>query len=243
MSWRNLNKIRRISRISIIKTLFLNFTKLPWHQAIKLPIILSNNTYFYDLSGRIKIEGIVSTGMIRLGFLGEDTKVWHDNKILLKIMGTLIFKGKVNLGVGVSIQIQPEAELIFGSNILMNYNSKIICYEYIEIGANSRFAWDCQLIDTDLHFIKNKKTGELSKRNSPIKIGENNWIGNRVSIMKGTVTPNYCIIASLSLCNKNYDIPNYSLIAGTPAKLIKTDVYRVLEEEEAQIITLNSNKN
>lgn len=240
MSWSTINKLRRLYRVSIVKTIYFNFAKLPVNQAIKLPFVLSKNTYFYDLSGIVKIEGLVKTGMVRLGFLGEDTKVWRDNKILLKIKGTLIFKGKVNLGIGVSIQVEPKAVLIFGDNILMNFNTKIICYDSIEIGQNSRFAWDCQIIDTDLHFIKNKITGEISKRNMPIKIGENNWIGNRVSIMKGTITPNYCIIASSSLCNKKYDIPKYSLIAGAPAKLIKSNVYRVLEEEEASIVNLNT---
>lgn len=240
MSWNTLNKIRRLYRVSIIKTLYFNFFKLPFKQGVKIPFLISKNTYLYDLSGHIKIEGEVNFAMIRLGFLGEDTKCWRDNKILVKIKGVLIFKGAVNLGVGVSIQVEPNAVLVFGDNILMNFNTKIICYESIEIGANSRFAWDCQIIDTDLHFIKNKKTGEISKRNVPIKIGENNWIGNRVSIMKGSETPNYCIIASLSLCNKKYDIPKYSLIAGTPAKLIKSDVYRLLEEEEAALLNQNS---
>jgi acetyltransferase-like isoleucine patch superfamily enzyme len=69
----------------------------------------------------------------------------------------------------------------------------------------------------------------------PIKIGAHNWIGNRSNIMKGTITPDYCIVASGSLCNKKIDAPSYSLIAGVPARLIKSNIYRVLDDEESLI--------
>ena len=40
--------------------------------------------------------------------------------------------------------------------------------------------------------------------------------------MKGTKTPDYTIVASNSLCNKDYtkEITSESIIGGTPAKLI-----------------------
>jgi acetyltransferase-like isoleucine patch superfamily enzyme len=72
-------------------------------------------------------------------------------------------------------------------------------------------------------------------KNLPIKIGNQNWIGNRSNIMKGTETPDNCIIAANSMCNTKYDIPSYSLIAGSPAKLKKTGIYRVLDKEEQEI--------
>lgn len=48
--------------------------------------------------------------------------------------------------------------------------------------------------------------------------------------MKGTQTPDYCITASNSICNKDYtNLPSYSLIAGSPAKFIKQGVRRLFE--------------
>jgi len=52
-----------------------------------------------------------------------------------------------------------------------------------------------------------------------VKIGDNVFIGYRVSIMSGVVIGNYCVIGSHSVVNKNF--PDYSMIAGAPAKLIK----------------------
>ncbi|WP_439185740.1 acyltransferase [Carboxylicivirga taeanensis] len=235
MNWTIINKIRRFRRIGLFKTIFLNFHKLPFKQAIRLPILVTRNTYFYDLSGKIIINAPVKPFMIRIGYFGEDTCAWKDGRALLKVRGTLIFKGNSHYGIGVSIRVEPNSKLVIGDNVRISNNTKIICYEDIEIGNNCRIAWECQIIDTTFHYIKNINTDEISILNAPIKIGNNNWLGNRSNIMKGTNTPDFCIIAGGSLCNQHYDIPNYSMIAGVPAKLKKTGICRVLDAEEAEI--------
>lgn len=53
--------------------------------------------------------------------------------------------------------------------------------------------------------------------------------------MKSAVTPDYTIVASNSLYNKHYNFPQYSLIAGSPVKLIKTGIYRCFDKEEEEI--------
>ena len=78
--------------------------------------------------------------------------------------------------------------------------------------------------------------GNVKKRTSPVTLGKNNWIANRVSIMQGCKTNDYLIVASNSLLNKDYtNLPLFSMIGGTPAKLCATNVYRVLDKEEKKI--------
>lgn len=233
--WNKLNIIRRILRISLLKTIFINFYKLPFKQAIKLPIIIGRNTYFYDLSGKIIIEGEITRGLIRLGFFGEDTQVWNNDKTLLYIKGKIIFKGLTRIGIGATIRIEDQAILEIGHDVFISNNAKVICYENISIGKHARIAWETQIIDTSFHFIKDVNTGAFSQLNNKIVIGKNNWIGNRSSIMKGAVTPDFCIVASGSLVNKPLTFPSHCVVAGTPAKLIKENVYRVLMDEEIEI--------
>jgi|WetSurMetagenome_2_1015567.scaffolds.fasta_scaffold464098_1 acetyltransferase-like isoleucine patch superfamily enzyme len=235
MKWETINRLKRICRIGFIRTLYINLSCLPFKQAIKLPILLSRKTYFYDLSGKIEIEGTIRPFMIRFGYFGEDSLVWKDSHTLLKIRGTLIFRGSAHLGIGVCLRVEPGAVVIVGDNVRISNRCKIIAFKKITIGNNCRIAWECQIMDTAFHYIKSIETGTISVRDSQIMIGNNNWIGNRSNIMKGTITPDFCIIAAGSLCNKPYDVPNYCFLAGVPAKLIKAGVYRVLDQEEARI--------
>lgn len=236
MNWILINKIRRFLHIGWIKTIYFNFAKLPFRQAIKLPFIFTRNTYFYDLSGKIEIACPVSFGMIRFGFFGEDTQVWKGIKTLIKIRGKIIFEGASHYGIGITLRVEKDALVRIGNNVRISNNSKIIAYKQIEIGSNCRIAWETQIIDTTFHYMRDMNTGEVNIRDGVIRIGNNNWIGNRSTISKGTVTPDYCIVASGSLCNKTYDIPNYCLLAGMPAKLIKTNIKRLLDSEETEAI-------
>ena len=55
---------------------------------------------------------------------------------------------------------------------------------------------------------------------SEIVIGEGCWIGANVVITSGTHVGKYSIIAAGSVVTK--DVPDYSMAAGNPAKLVKT---------------------
>ncbi len=53
-----------------------------------------------------------------------------------------------------------------------------------------------------------------------IKIGENCWIGSKVTILDGVTIGNHCVIAAGSVVTKS--MPAYSVIGGVPAKILKT---------------------
>ena len=235
MNWELINKLRRFVRTSWLKSLYLNFTMLPFRQAIKLPIVISKYTYFYSLSGRIELTSTPHFGMIRFGYFGEDVITPKDARTLLQIEGIMKLASNVHFGCGVVIRVEPNAVLDIETNVRISNRTKIICYDNIKICHDTRIAWECQLIDTTFHYMRNMNDNYVTELTRPVIVGAHNWIGNRCNIMKGAVIPNYTIVAAGSLCNKHYDFPQYSLIAGVPAKLIKTGIYRCLDKEEAEI--------
>lgn len=141
----------------------------------------------------------------------------------------------LNLRQGTYICVAPKAVLTFQKSktwTSIGSDSKIICYERIDVGGDFRLTWDCQIYDTNFHYIKNEK-GEVSKLTKPILIGNNCWVANRSTIGPGTLLPNYSIIASNSLVKK--DLSEYGercLFAGVPVQCKKQGVERVFSNEE-----------
>jgi len=116
-------------------------------------------------------------------------------------------------------------------------HTKIILQEFIKIGSHVRIGWDTQLIDSNFHYLRNVLTGEIKKRTNPVLIGSFCWIGNHVSINKGTILPDHTIVAANSVCNKDYSkISRYSTLAGIPAKEVANGLERIFESLEPNLI-------
>lgn len=97
------SKLYTLSQLSLLKTIYLNFKYLPWHQAIKFPIFCSRHLRFRKLSGKIVVKS-KSTGAIRLGF----HLVGIFDRSLRSIMelgrgSELTFEGNAFLGNGFKI--------------------------------------------------------------------------------------------------------------------------------------------
>jgi len=57
---------------------------------------------------------------------------------------------------------------------------------------------------------------------TPIIIGDHVWIGMNVTVLKGVTIGDGAVVAAGSMVTK--DVPPHSLVAGVPAKVVKTDV-------------------
>jgi acetyltransferase-like isoleucine patch superfamily enzyme len=85
-------------------------------------------------------------------------------------------------------------------------------------------------MDTNFHQMIDTTT-ERYKVTQPVVIGSYNYIGNRVSVMPGSQTPN-CTVASNSLCNKDFSkLEENILLAGMLVKLIRNMISRDWKEE------------
>ncbi|OCZ49557.1 hypothetical protein A7D23_03045 [Dehalobacter sp. TeCB1] len=216
-----MNGIIRYNIPSILKTIYINFKYLNFRQAIKFPIIVSRNVVFLRAKGKIKIEGDLSFGMIKIGFSTVGIIDLKSKHTMLEIIGELIFKGSAIIGTGSNISVSGKLSL--GNNFKISANSNIYCTNEIVFGNDCLVSWDCLFMDTDSHDIIDNDTKEKINFDKEILIGDRVWFGCRVLVLKGTSLKSDVIIASSSLLNKCYD-GNNVLIGGIPARIIRSGV-------------------
>lgn len=227
------NKIKRDAWVLryIIPTIYFNFHYLPFKQAILLPVYL-RKPKLLTLKGKVIVQngrGGVKPGMIRLGVFG--VSIYPSRGIMFQNSGTIVFKGRCSIGNDSYISVGKSGTLVFGDGYTATTSLKVACYDTIEFGKNVSCGWECVFMDTDFHRMKYLDGRESPKAYGPIRIGDGCWFGFRSIVQKNTVLPNRTTVASNSLVNKRYDIPEASIIAGQPAKLVKTGIYRDMKDD------------
>lgn len=228
---RNLRKLNLLVHTIryLIPNLYFNFHYLPFRQACKMPILF-HKPHFGMLKGKIQIVGEVKFAMIRMGFNG--VALYPNNGINFQNAGgRIIFNGDCSIGNSSAIAIGKKGLLIVGKNFSSTAGLKIACQHRITIGNDVLCGWEVMMIDTDFHKITYTDGQPSPSGYKPIIIGDECWFGFRSIIMKGTTIKDHCVVSANSLLNREYT-DSYALLAGQPAEIKKTGVYRDLHNDK-----------
>ena len=139
-------------------------------------------------------------------------------------------RGGVVIQPGACIHVSKYGHLILEGRNYIGTQSLLVCHRNVTIGYNTQFSWNCQLSDTDFHFIKNLDSGEIKDNCNPINIGPNVWIGNHVIISKGVSIADGCIVGMNSFVNKSITKSN-TISIGSPARTLEGKYERVWDSE------------
>jgi acetyltransferase-like isoleucine patch superfamily enzyme len=129
-----------------------------------------------------------------------------------------------------------KSKIKIGDRVYIGPGTNLNCFCEIEIGNDVMFSWGCTVMDTNAHSLSsedrkddviNWKRGwqfkDWSKvESAKIKIGDKCWIGFNSIILKGVELGEGCIVAAGSVVTKSFE--PYSVIAGNPAKFIRTTI-------------------
>ncbi len=119
---------------------------------------------------------------------------------------------------GITLSVNEKAKLKIGKSYL-NYDCRIACFNEIEIGDGCAISQNVTIRDSDNHEII--RDGYI--KSAPIIIEDNVWVGINTTILKGVRIGEGSIVAAGSVVTKS--CPPHSLIAGVPARILKTNVY------------------
>lgn len=139
-------------------------------------------------------------------------------------------RGKIRIGSNVSFStdtylfnVAPRACIQFDNNIRIAHHFQISCAKNVCIRSNVNIASFVFITDHN-HAYENIKEpimnqGIMLDDNAKVIIDEGTWIGTKVSIIGSVRIGKHCVIGANSVVTK--DIPDYSVAAGIPCKVIK----------------------
>lgn len=111
-------------------------------------------------------------------------------------------------------------ELVIGKNVGIAANAFIAMRGKVEIGDNTIFGPGVS-IHAENHNFEDLETPirlQGATRRG-VHIGQDCWIGSKAIILDGVHIGNHVIVAAGAVVNK--DVPDYAIVGGVPAKVIK----------------------
>lgn len=218
--------------INIIDTLRFNIKAFGLTKGLRLPV------YIY---GPIKMKSIGTVRIHcpikrRLLVIGNNYGTVAAPYSVFYNTGTVEVYGKVIMNFG-TVFINRGIVLFRGNNALGN-QCDINIHNRLDVGYNTFIGYESHVADSDHHYVVDVNTRRVYRYSAPITIGNFNWFGSNSFIKKGTVTPDYLIVASpCSMLSKDYSsLPPYTVVAGSPARPVKQGIRRIYNfHEEAKI--------
>jgi acetyltransferase-like isoleucine patch superfamily enzyme len=153
-------------------------------------------------------------------------KKFPGSRIILGKDVLLISKTAVNVaGINhpVILATQSESAKIEFMNNSGASGVSVVAVKGVEIGEFASIGANTCLYDTDFHLVdpvaRRKQGGASDAVSSPIKIGNDVWIGANALILKGVSIAYGAVVGAGSVVTK--DVESKVIVAGNPAKIVK----------------------
>ncbi len=104
-----------------------------------------------------------------------------------------------------------------GDCVLMSPGTRISASDEIVIGDGVMMANGTYVTDSDWHTIYDRTRRD--EQPYPVKIGDNVWLGDNCTVLKGVTIGENSVVAARAVVTK--DVPANVVVAGNPARVVK----------------------
>lgn len=120
---------------------------------------------------------------------------------------------------GAHIRVRKGAQLYIGRNVSVNHGCMIVCHESVIIGKDVQFSPNVMVYDHDHDYNATGGIKGMRYKTSPVKIGNNVWIGANSIILRGADIGDNCVIAAGSVVKGS--VPPDSVFINKRETIIK----------------------
>lgn len=120
------------------------------------------------------------------------------------------------------VMLYAKGKLRIGRQFCINRYSRIVAHENITIGNNVTVGQSVAILDHDHHYEMDAEADALRLEGyttAAIKLGNNIWIGDKCTILKGVTIGDNVVIGAHTLIHKN--VPSNVVVGGVPFKILK----------------------
>lgn len=151
--------------------------------------------------------------------VGKRVLIHRGVSVFLLNNATARLGDRVHLDREVELQVRGGSVMI-GTGTGLNAFSRIVAFERIEIGARCAIGQFVSILDHDhAHSTEGRLVGYVTQ---PIRIGDDVWIGDKATILKGVTIGDGATVAAGAVVTK--DVPTGSVVAGVPARIFRSHV-------------------
>lgn len=118
-----------------------------------------------------------------------------------------------------SLAVNPydggAGEIVIGNYCVLSTGVRIRSALSVHIGDNCMLAENCFITDADWHDVYHRI---YPGKREPVKLGNNVWLADSVTVCKGVSIGDNCIVGAASVVTR--DLPANTIAAGNPARVI-----------------------
>jgi Hexapeptide repeat of succinyl-transferase len=116
----------------------------------------------------------------------------------------------------VEVGAAKDASLVLGERVFINTGATVIANRSIVIGDDCLIGDLVAIFDSDHHQMEPSRPTRVA----PVRLGVNVWVGRSAMILPGVTIGDHAVIAAGSVVTE--DVPARTLVAGAPARPIRT---------------------
>jgi len=140
--------------------------------------------------------------------------------LFISKQGSIDCAGRIILNDRAVLQTQGEANISIGERLYVNQYTRIIAHEGITIGKNVTIGQQVTILDHDHRYTYVGDDLQLDGYvTAPITIGNNVWIADKATVLKGVTIGDNVVVGANTLVHK--DVPPNCVVGGVPFKILK----------------------